>query len=845
MAIEQRSFPLEWMEQYRLSDNWWSGGYSPIRAGSAEGYVSFLGTPAGVREAIVTSKTPAKVYLKLYFYYNGSFKVGKHQLSSRPTQSTKPYHLALSNSYNTSNGFYQNHDVTSVIRDDLVSGAFQGVTMWNDKGTPASECYGVIDNPYRAYWVVEGDWNVAPERPRLDYPTFGISVNQELEVKWIPPFNETNPSTLKYDVMISDDGARSWKTFSNATTNGVTSYKINTYSMNQTRKALVAVRAFDGEFYSEWNISDFFTIFHDVAPKAPTGTIPVVGSTIDRTAINTFAWKADPKAIQMGYQFRWRTVGADGTRGSWNYIPNSSTFVNSTSQLYNMPANTIPAGMFEWSVKTIDDFNLQSFWTTESLAISANPSTAPNMVYPTYGMVHPQATMVVEWSSVDQTQFEFFLKNSGGVTIWSTTGTTERSVKLGYTLATNEAYKIQMRVNSSGVWSSFVTTDFSVNFASPALPIIQRIEEAGSGITNVVYNQGELGINLPPLSVDGINLQAPWQLGNTGAGKSISNIGVNSYKATFPSTTILDITATLTSAHIPIAVGSTYEVSASSTQAGIRVVLRALDAGGATLGSASNPSTVSSTAVTEAKASLTLPANTTSVVLIFSNTNNVASSFLDVSGIKLKTTSPVATQLIDIYRREYTPTGDTEWEYMGGNPVVSSIPNEPDGIRGGFLDYTPASQTLYEYKLIAWNLTNKTKVESPPFQFMHKFNDTIIQDIDSITDLYFLTMVTDRDSSTEVDSAVQRFAGRKDPVREYGENETTEIGIEWEVDSWFEAKQINDLLNKREVYLYRDGSGRKMFVSTDKVNMKDKKISGFVMSCNFIKTHYVPSAEEE
>ncbi|WP_144518564.1 hypothetical protein [Bacillus thuringiensis] len=972
MAIEQKVFPLEWMEQYRLSDNWWNGGYSPIRAGSQQGYISFLGTPAGVREAIVTSKTPAKVYLRLYFYYGGDFLVGKHQLSSRPTTSTKPYHLALTGwEFTPDVNQYQDYNITGVIRDDLISGKYQGVTMWNNMNTPASECWGAIENPYRAYWVVEGDWNVPPQRPRLDYPTFGVTVNQELEVRWTPPTNEPNPNILKYDIAISDDNSYTWTQYNNVGANGVTSYKINTYNLNQTRKAVVAIRAFDGEFYSEWNYSDRFTIFHEMPPKAPINSLPAVGATIDRTAINTFSWKADPKAIQMGYQFRWRTVASDSSRGSWNYTPSSTVFVNSTSQYYNMPASTVPAGMFEWSVKTMDDFNLQSAWSTEQLAISANPSTAPNMVYPFYATVHPQATMVVEWTSIDQLQFELFLKNSGGVTLWSTTGTTERSVRLGYTLATNETYKIQVRVNSSGVWSNFVTTDFSVNFAAPAVPIIQRIEEAGSGVTNIVYNQGELGFDLPPLTKDGSTFQLPWSVGMHPT--KTTPLTANSFKfdATgLSGSTNCNVGAYLDSSMIPFHVGSTYTFTAYSNNKGVRVAILMEDASGTVLVSASYPLYNAGTYLLEATASVVMPAGTVRMKVLVENVANapmLGQANNIMSGMNVKITSPVTTNRIDVYRRAYSPTGDVHWTYLGGNPMLSSVtknllpkaqgnllgntnggtnnvvttyeseynwtyksnvvtdavcfqvnvtpntdytlycwhngnigifnrdatvnmkpyttakcinfnagnntsircyfkqqtantvanftnhmlvqgtytdqtigfePMRPNGIQGGFLDYTPASQTLYEYKLVAWNLINNTKSESPPFQFIHKFNDTIIQDVDRISDLYFLTMVTDRDSSTEVDSALQRFAGRKDPVREYGENETTEVSIEWEVDTWFEAKQISDLLNAREVYLYRDGSGRKMFVSTEKVNMKDKQISGFVMSCDFTKTHY-------
>lgn len=996
MAIEQRKFKLNWMEQYKLgNDLTLFGSWSPIRTGT-QGYVSFLGTPAEVLESIKTSKTPTKVSLRMYVYYNGAVNFGVHEQSSRPTGG-RPWMGTETGWFVTTPTIGWNQwDLTGLVRDNLLKGDIAGVTLWNWAGEPAFEGYGVTGNEFHAEWIVEGDWNTKPDSPRIDYPTFGISANQELTVKMTPPTNESNPSILKYDIRISDDAGKTWTTYPNATTGGVTQFKINTYNMAQTRKAMVSARCYDGEYYSDWSYSDNFIIFHDVAPKAPTGLTPVVGRSIDRSSITTFGWKADPKAIQSGYQFRWRTVDSAGVRGSWNYYPSSSTFVNTQSQYYNMPANTIPVGNFEWAVKTQDDFNLQSLFTTEQLSISINPSTAPNMVYPTQGVTHPTSNMIVEWSSVDQIQYELFLKNSGGVTVWSTSGLTDRSAKIDYALATNNTYKLQARVNSSGIWSSFTITDFSVNYASPALPIIQRIEEAGSGVTNVVYNQGELGINLPALTTDGVTLSPLWQTKKSAGvtDSKIKPLSANSYEVDLTGITGSQyggVTGLFDATQIPIVEGATYEVVGFSSNAGLRGVIFFYDATGAQLASLGDPvDYTTATFKNEARAGRVAPAGTAKIRVELNNVYN--SPMLGVktivSGISLRVTSPVTTSLIDVYRREYTPTGDTPWEYLGGNPVTSNIesgnmlppftsqgagywtkatagnvtdlvnssysltrtytstastpvwqyspdfragetytlqvddigaygqlyvrltsggansyyfvrfntankvvtftvpsnydagtgyvainkndndsattgsytvlnpmltkggarqsfsPKPLEGIRGGFLDYTPASQTLYEYKLVAWNLSNKTKSESVPTQFTHKFNDTIIQEIGHFSDLYFLTMVTNRDSSTEVDSALQRFAGRKDPVREYGENETTEISIEWEVDTWFEAKQVHELLNKREVYLYRDGSGRKMFVSTDKVNMKDKQISGFVMSCDFTKTHYEPSVEE-
>ncbi|WPF64879.1 virion structural protein [Staphylococcus phage MVC_VPHSA1] len=286
MAIEKKVIPVNWMEQWRLSDNWWNGGWSPIRAGGPEGYTSFLGTPDEVRTLLATSKTPAKIYLRAYFYYGGKFRVGKHKLATRTVQTLRPFYSQDMTEFTPTVGGYQDYDFTNIIKADLLSGLYQGVVLWNNIGTASSECWGVIDNPYRAYWVVEGDWNVPPERPRIDYPTFGIKVDGTLQMKWTPPTNESNPAIVSYEVAISDDNSYTWKNFKVPA--GGTTFTFDTSQLAQTSKALVAIRAYDGEYYSEWNYSDRFTIFHNVPPKAPVNQQPEMGRTVDRTSILSF-----------------------------------------------------------------------------------------------------------------------------------------------------------------------------------------------------------------------------------------------------------------------------------------------------------------------------------------------------------------------------------------------------------------------------------------------------------------------------------------------------------------------------------------------------------------------------
>lgn len=959
------------MEQYRFSDNWWSGSLSPIRAGGAEGYISFIGMPPEVRQALLTSKVPPKLYFKMNVYTaEGSPYFGKHKLSAKPTSSTKPWHDGGTYQVQQPTVGWNEWDFTSYLVNDILWGGYQGLTMWHNPNTKLLEGYGAVSNQYWAQWTVEGDWSSAPDKPTITYPTFGVKADSSLTVTWNAPSYYGNVNTLSYDVSITTDGI-TWKQYTTATTNGVTSFKIDTSTLDQSTKVTVAVRAKDSEYTGAWSYSERFTIFHNIPPAMPTVITPLMGSVVDRTGIIRFAWSPDPKSIQSGYQLRWRTVDSSGNRGAWTYIPSSSTYTNSSDNFYNMPANTLPAFTnIEWGVSTQNEFNLSSAFSIETLFIANNPSTAPVMIYPTASAVVPSTTIALEWTSTFQLQWDATLYSSTGVVLWTSSGIDERYVKVNYTLANNTSYYVKVRVNSNGLWSSYTQTNFSVSYSPPAYPIISKVEEAGSGVTNIMFNAGELGVSLPPLTLDGTTLNTPWIARGNQPFTRLKPINATTYEVDLTGVTgdqYLGISGTFDSTQIPIIAGATYEVMGYSNIAGLRATVWFYDSAGTDLGATGDPvgQVAGSGSKYEVHASRVAPSNVAKVRITFENVfaSPMVGSKTIVSGIKLRITSAVTTDSIEIWRREYTPTNSEPWVKLGvvnnktqitnnlvppfsdsrwvkhaettvtssyvltnpapsatfresyvyipveenttytffggsigwfarpqtnagvstgatminnvaystfttpagtqrimfvaSNPTTSATsfinpmlikgslangrPFEPMGdtaIQGGFLDYTPASQVLYEYKVVSCNQANDKRADSVITKFTHTFNDTIIQEVGKITELNFLQIVTSRNSSTEIETALQQFAGRRDPVREFGEHETTTVDLEWEVYNYLEAKAIKTLLEKRQIYLYRDGNGRKYFVSTDKVNMKDRPISGFTMSCTLTRTHF-------
>jgi hypothetical protein len=206
-----------------------------------------------------------------------------------------------------------------------------------------------------------------------------------------------------------------------------------------------------------------------------------------------------------------------------------------------------------------------------------------------------------------------------------------------------------------------------------------------------------------------------------------------------------------------------------------------------------------------------------------------------MSDIRLRgATVEPATEEIEMYRREYTPEGENPWVKIA------------DGLapEGSFIDYTPASGVTYEYmvKAIA---NNDTSADSTPKQVTLSFDYAMLQLADNLPAIYPLKYAYSREVSHEIESGTQTFAGRTRPVREFGEHKFTTISLEWEVDEYDELRIFEKMFDARGVMLYRDPNGRRQWVTTGELDVKDKEVRGFVLSSEFTVTDYNEDLGEE
>jgi len=1037
-----KTFNLSWMRQYRADNNSYTGSKSPIRVGGTQSYQSYLGFPTAVRTAIKDSSTAPQLRLKIYVNNATSeWDLGRHKLSgsSEPTYTTMPWYNYLRAVQGQGTGWLT-FNLTSDFMNDYKNGTYQGIVLYSGQG---SSWYGEATNTgsNRAVIEVTGTWNEPPNKPTVTYPTAGVSVNNSLTVTWTSG-GDPDGDGLRYQVGIKDGRSSSGYTYFPLTAIGANSRVIDTSGLAEGSYARVIVRAYDGEAYSDWYYSAFFTINHNSPPSMPSMLNPGNGFLKDRADVIRFSWQHNDDGPQAGYRIAWRTVSSTGVRGSWNYRPGSTTFVSSTNQYYDWPANTFPNSDIEWTVMTRDQKAQSSPYATYKIFKSRDATTVPTILTPTFNQVLGTTRVLVTWSSLNQQEYDLALKNSAGATVWSQVATSSlKSIEIPFDLTNNSAYTVVLRVKDSVnlIWSDYVEQPFTTAFSPPRSPVITGSEEVGEGILNIMYSTQEA--NITPRFLTGANEPSP-QISpylDTTIGNEAVLTGIDSVTLTGQEK---GIEFRYTTEQLTIVTGQYFKLSAYFNTLGGRLFIGAYDSADTALTFSSSGEVANVSPFGFRAVGITIPANTAYIRVVINTVSN-NSNTVQVTQVKLNdlsvhsatfagkvsgsttenphrarangvattiqsptgvwgefgtasadrysynrilaldgaltytsgwgpSTAPTISQdtfefnlirmfedtfgtlpgttntaqkvewlkqnvrairfntwsfaygqlgatpygyeykagvwngtawedttthtntviqkstvevlhsslvggeyinssglihfhhfappssddspsivysdyiqlevewynvsntyngvsayAVDVYRREYTPDGTRPW---------IKIANELEP-QGAFIDYTPASGVAYEYKVKAL-ATNDTSQDSPTLLNTLYFNSTLLQKTSDFGMIVPLSFVASRDTKKQIESAVRAFAGRRRPVREFGENTEVGLSIQWEVDTFAEVQAFDDMIESRETLLYRDYTGRRMFVTTDMLDVEDKEIYGFVLSADFVETDY-------
>lgn len=178
----------------------------------------------------------------------------------------------------------------------------------------------------------------------------------------------------------------------------------------------------------------------------------------------------------------------------------------------------------------------------------------------------------------------------------------------------------------------------------------------------------------------------------------------------------------------------------------------------------------------------------------------------------------------DVYRRKQSETSFIR--------IATNIPNN-----GSFIDYTPASGQVYEYKVTA-NGNNGTSSDSTILSSLITVPYTQLSMVSSYIQWITLMYYAPRQEKRQVERAMTQYAGRPSRVAEYGEHTDLDLGLSFSIRKSSDVDTLRTFCESRQILLYRDNRGRREFVTTDGADIQDQNPNYWIVSINFQRTSY-------
>lgn len=163
-----------------------------------------------------------------------------------------------------------------------------------------------------------------------------------------------------------------------------------------------------------------------------------------------------------------------------------------------------------------------------------------------------------------------------------------------------------------------------------------------------------------------------------------------------------------------------------------------------------------------------------------------------------------------IYRRKL---GDSDWCRIATDIPVSSA----------FVDYTPASNQIYEYYVRTWG-DNGTYSDSFILSESITYTGVWLHVADN--PLYTLHQFKydggGRNDNWQAVATMMQFAGRRLPVAEYDDNEQQSINLNLKIVKDSDDKiALEKMIKSKNTLCYRDGRGRKMYCHAFQLPIED------------------------
>jgi hypothetical protein len=280
----------------------------------------------------------------------------------------------------------------------------------------------------------------------------------------------------------SADGGATWSSIADLTSN-TTGHAQNP----QTLWSKFNMNSSDAVRYiwqdNQANAVKYDSILLNSPPNVPTLTPK---ANFDATTAQTFQWSfSDPN--QGDSQSAYQLQIVDTSTGQTVLDTGK---VGSTAQSYTLAANTLQNGKrYQWRVMVWDQAGAASPWSAYStFETAAAPSVS--ITSPTAGGTVATSSVTPQWSYSDpagnqQATYQVQLLDANNVVLWDSGQQSDpqgavRALTVGYTLANNTTYKVQLVVtNSKGVASAAVTQTFSTSFTPPATPTLTATAQNG------------------------------------------------------------------------------------------------------------------------------------------------------------------------------------------------------------------------------------------------------------------------------------------------------------------------------------------------------------------------------
>lgn len=262
-----------------------------------------------------------------------------------------------------------------------------------------------------------------------------------------------------------------------------------------THRFRVAAQAAGG-LLSDWLYTD--TVALQAPPNAPLVTVPAaIDAATDALVIN-FTHKPTDATVQTAAEVHWRAVGS----------PTWTTVTKTTQTSHSIAAGTLSNGVdYEVQARTKGSHATFGAW---SASVIVRATTRPVTTVGASGGTVNTARYNLPWTyyqaeSEPQQAWQAELVQAGTpIEQREGTGATA-AVLLNTALIDDATYTVRVRtLSASGLWSTWDTDTFTVEFLPPPTPVITAVFDPDTGATEVLVTvaAAEEGAEVEPVSVD-------------------------------------------------------------------------------------------------------------------------------------------------------------------------------------------------------------------------------------------------------------------------------------------------------------------------------------------------------